>query len=368
VIDLGRVVAQAPESSLLELPKALRGFRFSIDAMWPEVSRLDLTRLAPALGVPVFFFLGRHDHWVPPVVSAAYFDALAAPAKKLVWFEASGHEPFMDEPLAFTAAMVELVRPLAVARRPATDKDVPAGRTTSEAPDASVAPHSGRAGRRASRPEEAKALVGDDVLPEARAQTTHHIDIDAPPADVWPWLVQMGRRRGGWYSWDVLDNGGRPSADRIIAALQKLEVGDILPMKEEGPGGFAVLVLDPPRALVLGDPSLLPGRPRPAAAAPKATWAFALEPIGDAATHLVVRVRVAYRPSLTAAFLRPVVGGLHAVMERKQLRTIKQRAEALGRRKQCPGGNLGGEHGARAPPAAAPWNRRSVGSARFRRS
>jgi len=71
-------------------------------------------------------------------------------------------------------------------------------------------------------PDERWALAGDDFLPAARAQMTHHVDIEAPPAEVWPWLVQMGRRRGGWYSWDLLDNGGAPSADRIIPALQKL--------------------------------------------------------------------------------------------------------------------------------------------------
>ena len=49
-------------------------------------------------------------------------------------------------------------------------------------------------------------LPGDDLLPLARAEVTHHVDIQAPPEKVWPWLVQMGRRRGGWYSWDLLDN------------------------------------------------------------------------------------------------------------------------------------------------------------------
>jgi len=65
------------------------------------------------LQTPVFFFLGRRDHWVPPETSVAYFDALTAPAKKLVWFEESGHELLMDEPEKFNQAMVEMVRPVA---------------------------------------------------------------------------------------------------------------------------------------------------------------------------------------------------------------------------------------------------------------
>jgi len=90
----------------------MRGFRFSMDAMWAEVSCLNLIELAPALQMPVFLFLGRKDHWVPSQTSVAYFDALSASSKKLVWFEESGHESFIDEPDAFNAAMAELVRPL----------------------------------------------------------------------------------------------------------------------------------------------------------------------------------------------------------------------------------------------------------------
>ncbi|BDG02416.1 alpha/beta fold hydrolase [Anaeromyxobacter oryzae] len=108
----GRVLLGAPESSILDLPGLVRGFRFSLDAMWAEVSALNLLERAPALQMPVFFLLGRHDHWVPPETSVAYFEALTAPSKGLVWFEASKHEPFVDEPAKFNAAMVELVRPI----------------------------------------------------------------------------------------------------------------------------------------------------------------------------------------------------------------------------------------------------------------
>ena len=110
--NMGRIVLGGPESSIFDLPKILRGFRFSLDAMWAEVSRLNLLKVAPVLQMPVSFFLGRRDHWVPPETSVAYFDALTAPSKKLVWFEESGHEPFVDEPARFNAAMAELVRPV----------------------------------------------------------------------------------------------------------------------------------------------------------------------------------------------------------------------------------------------------------------
>jgi pimeloyl-ACP methyl ester carboxylesterase len=75
------------------------------------VSALNLLTIAPALQMPVFFFLGRRDQWVPPETSVAYFDALSAPSKELLWFDQSGHEPFVDEPAKFNHAVVDMVRP-----------------------------------------------------------------------------------------------------------------------------------------------------------------------------------------------------------------------------------------------------------------
>lgn len=130
-----RVLLGGPEASPLELPRIWRGWRFSLEALWEESSRLNLLELAPALEVPVFFFLGRQDHWVPPEASVAYFDALRAPSKRLVWFERSGHEPFADEPEKFNALMEELVRPLAVAPRRGLRVPAPAAGWEAEVQD-----------------------------------------------------------------------------------------------------------------------------------------------------------------------------------------------------------------------------------------
>ncbi len=116
---VGRAALGGRESSIFELRSTWRGFRFSMNAMWAEVSRLNLIELAPALQMPVFFLLGREDHWVPPQISVAYFDALTAPSKQLVWFEHSGHEPFVDEPGKLNAAMADLVRPALLSDLPA---------------------------------------------------------------------------------------------------------------------------------------------------------------------------------------------------------------------------------------------------------
>lgn len=111
MLAMSRMMLAGPERSVFDLPNLYRGFRWSIDAMWPEASRLSLLKLAPTFQAPVFFFLGRKDTWVAPETSVAYFDTLTAPAKRIVWFEASGHEPFVDEPAKFNALMEELVRP-----------------------------------------------------------------------------------------------------------------------------------------------------------------------------------------------------------------------------------------------------------------
>jgi pimeloyl-ACP methyl ester carboxylesterase len=103
MLGLARLFLTAPESSVFDLRKMLQGFRFSIDATWDEVSKVDLLHAVPALEMAVFFFIGRNDHWVPPEASVTYFNALQAPLKRLVFFEDSGHEPFVDEPAKFSA-------------------------------------------------------------------------------------------------------------------------------------------------------------------------------------------------------------------------------------------------------------------------
>lgn len=110
--DLGRMFLGGPEAPIADLPNLYRGFRFSLDAMWPEVSSINLIERVPELRMPAFFFLGRQDHWVPPETSGDYVDALTAPSKEIIWFEESGHEPFADEPAKFNASMVEFVRPV----------------------------------------------------------------------------------------------------------------------------------------------------------------------------------------------------------------------------------------------------------------
>ena len=174
------------------------------------------------------------------------------------------------------------------------------------------------------------AMAGDDLLPAPRYLRTHEEVIEVPPERVWPWLVQMGCRRAGWYAIDRLDNGGVKSAQRIVPELQKLAEGDIIPATPRGEAGFAVLRLQRERALVLGSPGLLPGGAPPGAklSAGDSTWAFQLEPVGPDATWLGVRVRADYPPGLRSGLVRIGVGAAHEIMQAAQLRNLKRRAEA----------------------------------------
>ena len=108
-----RALRTTPESSLLLMPDFIRGVMFSLRTMWPQISHLNLETAAPELKMPVFFFIGRHDHQVAAETSVAYFEKLVAPAKALVWFEDSAHMPPFEEAIKFNEKLVELVLPVA---------------------------------------------------------------------------------------------------------------------------------------------------------------------------------------------------------------------------------------------------------------
>ena len=159
------------------------------------------------------------------------------------------------------------------------------------------------------------------------------VTIDAPPAAVWSWLVQMGCDRAGWYSWDRLDNGGRPSADQIHAEWQEVAVGDRWPSMPNGRSWFEVAALEPERFLGLRAPLHLDGRPFDPAG-PRSpfysdsSWGFLLKALPGGRTRLLVSGCAASHPrALTAIgdllFWEPA----HWIMQLRQLANLKARAE-----------------------------------------
>lgn len=179
--------------------------------------------------------------------------------------------------------------------------------------------------------ERQRALAGDELLPDARAEASDGITIEATPEAIWPWLLQMGCRRAGYYSVDIIDNGGERSSRELVPELQQLRIGQVLPATPEGDDGFEVLQLEPARALVLGglfDPergTQLPfGSPRPERFW-HVTWAFELERLDEKRTRLHVRARAAFpeRGRLHALWLRPA----HHFMQRSMLEHLAARVE-----------------------------------------
>lgn len=177
--------------------------------------------------------------------------------------------------------------------------------------------------------EAARPLPGDGLVPDPRGGATMATTISAPPEEVWPWLVQMGCDRAGWYSWDRLDNAGRASSDRIVPEWQQIQMGDRLASTPDGQFWFDVAHLDPGRALVLrasidiaGRHSIEPNDPLPPLSS-DSTWGFHLEELGPDRTRLLVRGFDRGRPGwLTGAvnfiFWEPA----HAVMQRRQFQNL----------------------------------------------
>lgn len=176
---------------------------------------------------------------------------------------------------------------------------------------------------RATPGEQAKTLAGDDLIPRPVGSVNHAITIHRPPRDVWPWLVQMGSGRAGWYAYDFIDNGGHRSAEQILPEYQSVRVGSVFPALPGAKDVFLVAQFEPEQNLVLSW-RLPNGRYR-------TTWAFVLEQPQSDQTRLIVRGRVAsgYRPYGLPQWLALPVGRLaHFIMQREQLMGIARRTEA----------------------------------------
>jgi hypothetical protein len=182
--------------------------------------------------------------------------------------------------------------------------------------------------RGATKDEVQRALPGDELVSDPKFVWNQAITIHAPAAEVWPWIVQIGNQRAGWYSWDAIHRllgvAGSVqyedrSADRIIPELQNLEIGNEIRMMPEDMGipGYAVVSIEPERALVthIDDEN-------------GASWVWVLDPIDARTTRLIVRFRQKWAPGLMglAFWIGDELGSL--VMQPKTLSGIKERAEA----------------------------------------
>lgn len=190
--------------------------------------------------------------------------------------------------------------------------------------------------RLGSLPDERHArLPGDELVVSPDLVATRGITIDVPCEQVWPWLVQIGQGRGGFYSYDRLEDLARlgiRSADRILPEHQGLAVGDTIHLAEQV--SLTVTTLDAERALVLSEApptARTTSGAAPVAAAPtmpyEFSWAFVLVPVDDRSCRLVVRERYGYTAPWVALLVEPVEW-LSLLMTQKMLRGIRDRAES----------------------------------------
>lgn len=165
--------------------------------------------------------------------------------------------------------------------------------------------------------EVALSLPGDGNVKQPSFAGTRAVTVRANPGAIWPWLVQLGTKRAGFYSLDWIDNAGIHSSERVIPELQHIEVGDFIPMTPDGKQGMWVKEFAPLDHILWRDKD---GR---------STWLWQLVPSNDNTTRLITRMRVRYDWTLpwVLYYLLGDVGDI--VMMRACMLGIKRRAEKL---------------------------------------
>ncbi len=155
-------------------------------------------------------------------------------------------------------------------------------------------------------------MVGDDLVRDPTFDATRAITIYATPDHIWPWIVQIGYKKAGFYSYDFLDNDNMPSADRIIPEFQDLKVGDLIPLTREIEVEVIAMKEDEHMLLDFG-PAMI------------GTWSWGIYPVDHRSTRLVSRLRV----RLGSIGSRYMWDTFEIIMMRKHLLGIKERAEML---------------------------------------
>ena len=168
-----------------------------------------------------------------------------------------------------------------------------------------------------------EALPGDDLILPADLAATRAITVRASIVQVWPWIAQLGQGRGGFYSYDFLENlvgCDIQSADRVVPEWQDIEVGGEVKLHREVP--LQIAAVEPGRSLVLCGGVPMGSSPPPY----DFTWAFALREQPDNTTRLLVRERYGYTRWWAPLLVEPVEA-VSFVMSQKMLRGIRDRAE-----------------------------------------
>jgi hypothetical protein len=162
------------------------------------------------------------------------------------------------------------------------------------------------------------SMPGDEVITNPKYVATRAITINARPSEVWPWLVQVGTLRAGFYAHDLLDNLGHPSSRTILPEFQRLEIGQWVPMSPtpSDTTAFKVAGFEVSRWLLWKQPL--------------STWSWVLTPMGADHTRLVTRLRIDvdwHHPAMSTLTTVLNEFGDYPMM-RRMLLGIRDRAEA----------------------------------------
>ncbi len=158
--------------------------------------------------------------------------------------------------------------------------------------------------------EVTRPMVGDELVKNPTFNATRAVTVNAPAERIWPWIVQVGYKKAGFYSWDILDNDGIPSAERLIPEYQELKAGDLVPLSEEVDA--KVVDVEPNKRLLLVFQS-----------GGTVAWSWGLYKLDAERTRLVTRLR--WRT--TSVVSQFTLDAFEIIMMRKCLLGIKRRAE-----------------------------------------
>lgn len=175
-----------------------------------------------------------------------------------------------------------------------------------------------------------RTYPGDDLSRDAEYSATHAVTIAATPEVIWPWFVQLGQDRAGFYSYAALENlvgAQMPAVERIVPEFQvERKVGETIslgsPERFKGHAAMIVAKIEPLRSLVLISPGDW-ANVQAGGIALHGTYAFALEPVDPYRTRVIARFRLG--PHMPPV---PLVDAAHFIMQRKMLLTMKALVEA----------------------------------------
>ncbi len=170
-----------------------------------------------------------------------------------------------------------------------------------------------------------RTMPGDDIVGDPSFDATRAVTIHAPAESIYPWIVQMGVNRAGWYSYDLLDNLARPSAEVILPEYQNVQIGTLIPMSPDGKKGLYVKDFRANEWMFWWDNK------------GDSTWVWGIYSEGEAHSRLITRVRVKYRWLSPVILFNLIIEFFDIVMMRKCMLGIKRRAEALYLSKQSAG-------------------------------